>query len=208
MKTADLKVGELYAVRHVYEPCLLLSTAVYERRSGRMGAEKWALAKPGTKPHRDQSKFFGQGRVDSGFVVLAGPVAKLGCVRSEADAQSILDFLVAHGDADAVAPKGASIQMVFSSVAFTGEYETVQAEAEARKAAETARKQKRVDEYNTLIDGLNTVLGDKPLRRAEVEWGEPPMKVELSLEQARALIAAVFVAETQLSQVRVEESAR
>lgn len=191
MKTADLKIGQLYAVRHIYEPCLLLSTAVYERSTGRMGPAKWALAKPGTKPHRDQSKFFGQGRVDCGFAVLAGPVAKLGCIRAEADAQSILDFLVAHGEDESVVPKGTSIQLVFSAVAFTGEYEAVRAETEARKAAETARKQKRVDEYNAVVDGLNTMLGDMPLRRAEVEWNDPPPVVGLSLAQARTLLAAL-----------------
>lgn len=189
MKTADLKAGELYAVRHIYEPCLLMSTAVYERRSGRMGPERWALAKAGTKPHRDQPKFHSQGRIDYGFVVLAGPADAL----TGADRDSILRHLVEHGESKYAVPEGTSIQMVFSAVAFTGEYARVQEEQRARKDAETARKQKRVDEYNAVVDGLNAMLGDMPLERVEVGWDEPPTGVKLTLGQARRVLEAARI---------------
>lgn len=183
MKTADLKAGELYAVKYKSGPCLLLSADIHEELAGR-GSVTYSPA-PGRKPQRDPSKSWGFDKRNYGFLVLNASTEVL----AEVDVPALLAAVITEGRG--AIPEDAYLDLVTSPAAILGRYEAhLKAERE-RMAMEDARrdraKQRRlvaVARHNTVARRLNVALGSESIRLAELDGYSEPTGVALTLAQA------------------------
>ena len=187
MKTADLKAGELYAVRRQSRPCLLLSTDVYreQRHSWSDKPNEYQLAPTGTKPVASKSY---ASPTSYGFITLAGEADVLAALDVPATLAAVL------ADSRTGRPDGVGIEFVTSAAAILGRYdEYVKAERERLDAAQARRdreRQKRlalVDRHNAVAARLNAVLGEDVIPRKQPDGYGEPMCVELTFAVAEEL---------------------
>lgn len=188
MKRSDLKAGVLYAVKHGWQPALLLSTDVYEELFRTRGGVSYSPA-PDHKPGKDPSKAWGFDRRNYGFLAAEGPRAELKSI----DVAAYLAAIVG-GDRDYCDRyEHTRLRLITALGQIEGCFDEVQAE---KDAFETSRKQREAESrerYNAVVDRLNVVLGDKPLERVE-RWGGPH-EVTLTLAQARVIADALAAKE-------------
>jgi hypothetical protein len=189
MKTADLKAGEIYAVRRArYDhPCLLLSTDVYreQRFSWSNKPDDYQIAPAGTKP--SASKSFASPTC-YGFITLNGDADMLAGL----DVAATLGAILAGGSAGR--PEGTSIKFVTSPAAFLGRFEEHQAAERERLNAEQAsrnrekeRRQAVAHRHNTVVDRFNAALREDLIAQVADDGYSEPTGVKLTLAQAEAL---------------------
>lgn len=180
MKSVDLKAGEIYAVRHRYEPCMLLDTAVHcELFPGRGNISYTPAADH--KPGRDKSKGWGFDRRDYGYLLLAGTREALAAVDWVAAYEALLETGRLPEDSDV------RVLLATSLASILGPFERVRAEQDAQRDVEAERRRKESAAYNAIVDRLNTVLPEAHrIWRAREEAGAP-LDLTLTLEQARLI---------------------
>lgn len=183
MKRADLKAGEIYAVRRAQNPRLLLSPDVYRWKSSDRQPDSYDLAPPGTKPRRDP-QYWGYTRTNYGYLTLEGDLDTLAGI----DVESALAAIVAGKSA----PVDTSVKVVTESSAILAPYAVHQANEQAKHDAYIAqRDRERVvraaaqARHDAVARRLNAILREDVLRRADEH--STPTHIELPIAQAEAL---------------------
>lgn len=186
MKTADLKPGDLYAVRRQHHPCLLLSTIVYreDRAVWSDRPTEYHATPAGTKP-RGASSFTAR---EFGFLTVAGEADAL----ARLDAETVLAAILKDGRKGA--PKDTSVELVTSPAAFLGTYAEHQAVLQKRHSAEQARLDRErqrmaaaAHRHNAVAGRLNAALGEDWIAGVPDDGCSEPSAVTLSFAAAEAL---------------------
>lgn len=192
MKRTELNPGVLYAVRNQSDPHLLLSATVHLEFRGH-GTIRYRPA-PDKRPRRDQTRSWGFDTRNYGFLFLVGPAAALGGL----DVAALLARIHAAGQSvDGELPELTYVSLVTSLATVEGPYDAVMESRRVERDAKAERGQRAADEWNEVIDALNTVLGDDGLYRRYP--GEHRPEVELSLSQARKIVAALAVVRAEVA---------
>ena len=186
MKTAELKAGELYAVRRQYHPCLLLSTNVYreERAVWSSRPTEYHETSAGTKPHGASSYT----APNFGFLTVAGEADLLAGL----DVQTTLAAILKDGRNGR--PQDTSVELVTSPAAFLGRYAEHQAVLQKRLDAEQARldreRQRKAavaHRHNAVVGRLNKALGEDLIARVRDDGYSEPDAVTLTFNAAEAI---------------------
>lgn len=187
MKTADLKAGEVYAVRRAGQPCMLLSTEVYSLKSSLRFPDSIAPAPAGVKPRRDPTSL-AWGKKDYGFVLLAGGLEDLTAVNAE----EALAEIVEHGRLGA--PEDTSVEFVTHVTEILAPYTEYQAAEEERMAAmrkrleeDDARRESAKQRYDAVAARLNAVLSSGQIKSAKQASLVEPTGMALTLSQAEEI---------------------
>lgn len=184
MKSKLLKAGNIYAVRNVYEPCLLIDTTVHVQHLRPRGATSYGPAANHT-PCRDTSQSYGFDSWNYGYLMVKGTPEALASVNVLAAHASLLT------NGRPPETSAIEVQFVTSAAAILGPYARIRARDQEQREREAARRQEVVDQYNAIAEQLNTVLWDQPLTTADAELHVEPEGVRLTFNQASALANAL-----------------